>query len=502
MHELRAVLADRRLPDTTLGEIRLGLGLVMLNVGADVAGFRELEHAVDELATLPGRAARAMIALALNDQDGAAAHGWKWLGRAEQAVQNSTDEASRMAVHFTRLLLMTQDGDPAVWPLVDRLPRRDDDGAALSQISYSLCKLTEVAIQLGHDRRARDLLLEVKDLDDRSDRGRYEYFIRAEELRIDWLAGRWTGVDDRYAALGRAYPGVKQIDVDRALCQGRLALAAGRHSQALEHFTAAESLGGATCSAAVSLGIATALTAIRLAQDDPHGAWATAEPALSTLRGLRSWAYTMGLFAVAVEAALASGHRVLAEQLVTEAESGVRERDAPATLAELELARGLLSRATEPAQAAEHFAEAQRRWQEIGRPYEVAKAAECQGDALAHAGLDTAATHLTDALRGYTELGAIGDAARCQHRLRELGVETVRRPGRRGYGNELSPRELEVAELLAGGATKQDIAQTLFLSPRTVEKHVTRVLTKLGIERKTIQGGLSTSDGHGSDERV
>ncbi|WP_233442478.1 ATP-binding protein [Lentzea atacamensis] len=498
VRELRAVLADRRLPDTTLGEIRLGLGLVMLNIGADVAGFRELERAVDELATLPDRACRAMITLALNDRDGAAAHGWTWLGRAEQAVRDSADEASRMAVHFTRLLLMAVDGDPAVWPLVDRLPRRGDDGAVLSQISYALGNLTDIAIQLGHDRRARDLLREAQDLLDRSDRGRFEYFIRAAGLHIDWLAGRWARIDDDYAALGRAYPDVKQIDVNRALCQGHLALATGRHSQALEHFTAAEAHSGAMCSAAVSMRIAAALTAVRLAQDDPHGAWAIAEPALSTLRGLRSWAITVDLVAVAVEAALASGHRAQAEQLVTETESGVRERDAPATLAELELARGLLVRATEPARAAEHFAEAQRRWQEIGRPYKVAKAAERRGDALARAGHDHAAAHLTDALRGYTELGATGDAARCQHRLRELGVEALRRPGRRGYGNELSPREQEVAELLAGGATNHDIAQTLFLSLSTVEKHVARVLTKLGTERKDIQAGLSNSDSHGS----
>ncbi|MBB5896470.1 helix-turn-helix transcriptional regulator [Kutzneria kofuensis] len=168
-------------------------------------------------------------------------------------------------------------------------------------------------------------------------------------------------------------------------------------------------------------------------------------------------------------------------------------------MAELALARGLMLRATEPAQAAEHFAEAQRRWQDIGRPYEVAKAAERRGDALTCVCPEDAPAHLADAVRGFTDLGATGDTARCQHRLRELGVQALRRPGRRGYGNELSPRELEVADLLAGGATNQDIAQTLFLSPRTVEKHVARVLAKLGTERKGIQGGRSNSDSYGSD---
>jgi len=140
----------------------------------------------------------------------------------------------------------------------------------------------------------------------------------------------------------------------------------------------------------------------------------------------------------------------------------------------------------EPVGAAGHFAEAQRRWREIGRPYEVAKAAERRGGALMGARPEDAATHLAEALRAYAGLGAVGDAARCRHRLRELGVAAVGSRGRRGYGSELSPREQEVAELLAGGATNQDIARTLFLSPRTVEKHVARVLTKLGRSRKDV----------------
>src|SRR5689334_12681086 len=65
-----------------------------------------------------------------------------------------------------------------------------------------------------------------------------------------------------------------------------------------------------------------------------------------------------------------------------------------------------------------------------------------------------------------------------------LGVEESGRRGRRGFGDELSPRELEVAELLSRSATNSDIAETLFLSPRTVEKHVARILAKLGMDRR------------------
>jgi DNA-binding CsgD family transcriptional regulator len=502
VRELRTVLADPKLPDTTRGEIRLGLGLVMVGVGADPAGFRELAHAADELTLLPHKAVRAMATLALNDQAGAAPHAWNWLHRAERAAVDSADGDSRTVVDTVRLILMARDGDPAVWPLVDRLPRRGENGVALNQTIFALGNISGAALQLGHDRRVQALVNEITSLADGVDQQPFACALRALTLRMRWLAGRWTGVDDEYVALGRAYPDVRPLEIDCLLCQGHLALAQGRYSRALDHYTAAGGHGNDACEAPQSREVAAALTMVKLAQGDPQAAWTIAEPALSTLHGPGSWTRTGGLLPVAVEAALACGHRAVAEGLVAEVESGTRDRDAPAASAELALARGLLLRATEPAQAAECFAEAQHRWQDIGRPYEVAKAAERRGDALACSRPDDAATHLADAVRCFTELGATGDAARCQHRLRELGVQGLRRPGRRGYGNELSPRELEVAELLAGGATNQDIAQTLFLSPRTVEKHVARVRTKLGTERKDIHGGRSSSDSHGSDERA
>ncbi|RRQ26793.1 LuxR family transcriptional regulator [Rhodococcus sp. Eu-32] len=48
----------------------------------------------------------------------------------------------------------------------------------------------------------------------------------------------------------------------------------------------------------------------------------------------------------------------------------------------------------------------------------------------------------------------------------------------------LSPREQEVAEMLANGMSNKDIAATLVLSPRTIEGHVERVLQKLGMSRR------------------
>jgi DNA-binding NarL/FixJ family response regulator len=45
----------------------------------------------------------------------------------------------------------------------------------------------------------------------------------------------------------------------------------------------------------------------------------------------------------------------------------------------------------------------------------------------------------------------------------------------------LSPREVEVLRLLAAGLSNREIADELFLSARTVERHLTHLYTKLGV---------------------
>jgi DNA-binding NarL/FixJ family response regulator len=64
------------------------------------------------------------------------------------------------------------------------------------------------------------------------------------------------------------------------------------------------------------------------------------------------------------------------------------------------------------------------------------------------------------------------------------------RRGRRGYGNALSPRELEVARLAARGFTNSRIAAELSLSVSTVEDHLTKAMRKLKIRSRRELGPL------------
>ena len=59
------------------------------------------------------------------------------------------------------------------------------------------------------------------------------------------------------------------------------------------------------------------------------------------------------------------------------------------------------------------------------------------------------------------------------------------RDGRTGDAAGLSAREIEVLRLVAAGKTNQAIAAELFLSDRTVERHVSNILAKLDVGSRT-----------------
>lgn len=110
------------------------------------------------------------------------------------------------------------------------------------------------------------------------------------------------------------------------------------------------------------------------------------------------------------------------------------------------------------------------------------------GYVLKDASRDELVTAVHKALDG--ELPMAPDlAARLLRRLADEARERAREPGRdltpSGPGLSLTPRELEVLELLAQGQTNSGIAGSLVISPGAVRTHVKHVIAKLGVSDRT-----------------
>jgi DNA-binding CsgD family transcriptional regulator len=97
----------------------------------------------------------------------------------------------------------------------------------------------------------------------------------------------------------------------------------------------------------------------------------------------------------------------------------------------------------------------------------------------------------------YTMLSDMGMEAFAERAHRELLAtgETVRKRSVATL-DELTPQEAQVARLAGGGQTNPEIGAQLFLSPRTVEWHLSKVFGKLGISsRKELRAALSDAGG-------
>jgi DNA-binding CsgD family transcriptional regulator len=100
---------------------------------------------------------------------------------------------------------------------------------------------------------------------------------------------------------------------------------------------------------------------------------------------------------------------------------------------------------------------------------------------------DRAVTALEAALAGYQRMGARPDRDRALGRLRALGIRRGSREAHRdasfGWAS-LTATETRIAELVRDGMTNREIGTKLFVSPRTVQTHVSHILQKTGLRSR------------------
>lgn len=117
-------------------------------------------------------------------------------------------------------------------------------------------------------------------------------------------------------------------------------------------------------------------------------------------------------------------------------------------------------------------------------PFERARTECAYGEQLRRHGRRVdARPHLRAALEVFEHLGAVPWARRARTELAATGVAAPPAPAE--ADRRLTPQEVQVARLVARGATNKEAAAALFLTPRTIEFHLSQVYRKLGLRSRS-----------------
>jgi DNA-binding CsgD family transcriptional regulator len=486
---LRSVLDEGGLEPGVEGELRGQLGRVLVVMSDWGAGRAELERAIPQLSHDPAEAARAMIYLGwpLEPTWPVAKHR-RWLRRAAETTAKLAP-AARQALDMDRVTALLMLGEEEGWAGTGQIPADAPTTRERLRITRGNLNVGDQAMVWGRYAEAARRLDTARELAQTHHYPRVGYEVVTTLLHLDWLTGGWQGLAERAEAITGRDGLALAVQFEAALVAGLLHAAAGRPDQATERlrFVMDEVRGrGAVQYLAEPAG---ALARLSLGEGRVGDALAGTEEAIGVVAAKGIWIWATEIAPVRVSALTAAGRADDAAELTETFARGLRGRNAPAPKAALASCRALLAQARDDAaQAATLFARAAAAWQALPRPYEALLAREQQAGCLLAAGkTEVAVALLTSTREALAELGAGGDADRVARGLREHGVAVpqVWRGGQRGYGDKLSPRELEVVRYVSEGRTNREIAQALRRSPNTVDSQLRSAMRKLKVSTRT-----------------
>ncbi|MEQ4301864.1 AAA family ATPase [Plantactinospora sp. B6F1] len=480
---------DRELSSPVRGELSLLTAIAMDAGRSDLHRQRELcRVAVEHLD--PHRHdlrawAMACLGIPLDlDVPLAEYRDWQQRALAELARVAVVEDQIRMLGKVAMVQVLN--GDRQWLELLDRLARiaEADPGAARRQHRVEAWAWYAIGVEAcyaGHHDRAAELVARALAYS-----GAWELPQRAASLLsaralLDYCTGEWDGllprVERLFAELVDFVPARTEVE----LIAGGLRLARGELAEARERLGAPATEGSAVLSHG-GLGTAAALR-LALADGDSAAAAEMTRQQIAVIRRRGIWAPVARCLPAMTEALVLAGDLAGARELLTEAAGELRALDVPLAGAALRHSRGVLAAACRRHRsAAIGLLAAAAEYDRLRCPYEAAQAWErAAGSQFAGGDPAAAGESLRTALATYQRLGASWDLDRAAGSARRYGVAVParHRRGRRGYGDQLSPREREVAALVADGRTNQEIADALYLSVSTVEKHVAAVTRKL-----------------------
>jgi DNA-binding CsgD family transcriptional regulator len=217
------------------------------------------------------------------------------------------------------------------------------------------------------------------------------------------------------------------------------------------------------------------LALLRLAQARTEAAAA----AMRRVVGATSdWSLRTKLLPAHVEIMLASGNTLEAGDACRELEAIAQRSGAGVLLAVAAQAKAAVELASGNALSAlGSLRSACRVWQELDAPYRLAHVRLLGGLCCRALGDEEGAELELAAARAlFQRLGAAPDIAR---------LDTLAPRSRAACAQGLTARELRVLRLVAAGKTNKAIAALLSLSEKTIERHMSHILTKLGVPSRT-----------------
>lgn len=503
---LRTLIDTESLRPQDEAELRSPLGWLLAQLGDLEAARAELERAVPNLTHHPAEAARAMAFLGIpfiGNRPGSV-H-LRWLQKVAEVDTSGLTHAERLGLLVDRgsgLLLL---GDETGWSVAEELPATAATVEERRQVVRGHLNVGTSAVRWGHYAYARERLLTALELADADGYLRVRAKILTVLTQVDWYTGVWDGLVGRIAAL--ADP--DSVDPVAYLAATRLGLwhlARGSWRKAEEECRRSLDLAHRAGAVDDVLEPAAALGRLRLLEDRVGEALKVTDEPMRTVDTKGVWLWATEIAPVRVESLVAAGAVDDAADLVTRYRRWVRQRSAAAPAAALTTCHARVTAARgDHTRAARLFAAAARAWDQLPRPYDAMLAREWRARSLlATGGSEQALELLADTFQELSELGARGDSDRVGELLREHGVDTQRtwRRGRRGYGNQLSPRELEVVRQLVTGRTNREIADTLSRSPKTVAGQLSSAMRKLGVSSRTAVAVAAVDAGLVPDEEA
>lgn len=358
---------------------------------------------------------------------------------------------------------------PEGWPMLEDTIKRAKDAGLEEVAARGFRMIGSSASVLLQYESATAWIADGLDYTAKTERWSDHHYLVAHRGHVGWATGDWEGAE-RSARHALADGIGITTRITALIVLGYVALARAAFTEARALLEEARSLAEPMHELQRISPVLWGLAELALREEHFAEAIALCENGLTESNRVADAAYLFPYVLTGTRALLALRDTAGAREWIERCTALIGSRPIPGVDFSLTHARGLVELSEGRVAAARELLEtASEGWSGLDRRWEAVQA-------------------LDDLARIARRSKRSADAARLSRRARELssGADALDAASR-GIDDDDSPlsaRELEVARLVAAGATNREIAERLVVSPKTVSAHVEHILAKLGVARR------------------